>query len=158
MYNEINISDMTTEYARLIVEWTYDDAYSLYNHDCEFIEKCMDGKHFVFTNPNGELLGYLCFDEEARIPTMEKNVYDNDFLDIGLHIRPDLTGKKLGNSFLRACLDFAKENYNKKGVRATIASFKKRAVNLCARAGFYCEREVTHSVTKSKFTIVKRDA
>ena len=153
---ELKISEMTKEHARIISKWTYNDIYSFYNHCEEFVDECMDGMHFVFTSSKGELLGYLCFGKEARIPTVEKNIYDDDFLDIGLHIRPDLTGKKLGSSFLDACLEYARENYNSNRVRATIASFNERALNLCKSAGFYSDREVTHSTLKNKFTIVKR--
>ena len=153
---EINISEITGAFAQQISAWKYDGVYSVYNHDEEFINSCMDGMHHAYTDAAGELLGYMCFGTEARIPTIEKNVYDNGFLDIGLHIRPDLTGKKLGSSFLSACLDYAKKNHNTDHFRATIASFNERAINLCLRAGFYREQEVTHVSGNRKFTIVKR--
>ena len=155
---EIHISEMTIEYALLVSRWTYDDIYSLYNHSEEFVTNCMDGMHFAFINSNRELLGYLCYGKEARIPTVEEDVYEDNYLDIGLHIRPDLTGKKLGSSFLSACLKYAQETFDANHYRATIASFNKRAINLCVRSDFYIVQTVTHLITGSKFTIVKMDA
>ena len=158
MKGEISISEITTEHARIISTWAYDGIYSLYNHSEDFIDECMDENHFSFTGKNGELLGYCCFGVEARIPTEEDVVYDTDFLDIGLHIRPDLCGKNLGASFMNSCLEFAKNEYGTNCFRATIASFNERAKALCINAGFCVEREVTHLNTKSEFTIVKREA
>lgn len=154
MYEEIFVVKMTPEYAKIIASWTYDGDYSIYNHDEEFVNECMDRKHFTFINSNNELLGYFCFGTEARIPTTEKNVYNNDFTDIGLHIRPDLTGKKLGNHFLDVCLNYIQNNFNTNRFRATIASFNKRALRLCVKAGFNPVEEVTHLFSEKKFTIV----
>jgi len=153
----VKIVEMTREYAHIISTWTYDGEYSLYNHDEEFVNECMDDNHFAFTGADGKLLGYLCFGKEARIPTVEENVYDDNFLDIGLHIKPDLTGKKLGSTFLFKCMGYALEKFNTNRIRATIATFNKRAINLCIKSGFYSEQEVTHLKTKNKFVIVKRD-
>jgi len=156
MNKEINISEMTVEYAQVIPTWSYEGVYSVYNHSEDFPYECMDGMHFVFTDNDGQLLGYFCFGEEAKIPTVEKDAYDNDFIDIGLHIRPDLCGKKLGSSFMNVCLDYAKEKFNTNHFRATIAAFNKRALALCTSAGFYPEKTATHASTKKKFIIVKR--
>ena len=155
---EIIVSEMVAGYARFISTWTYDGIYSLYNHSKDFANECMDGNHFVFTGKDGELLGYFCFGTEARIPTTESNVYDDDFLDMGLHIKPDLCGKKLGILFINACLEFAQEKYGTSRFRATVASFNERAKMLCTKAGFCVEREVTHFAIKNKFTIMKRNA
>ena len=154
---EILISEMTIEYALLVTRWTYDGIYSIYNHGEAFVTDCMDGMHFAFLDLNRELLGYLCYGIEAKIPTVEADVYDDNYLDIGLHIRPDLTGKKLGSSFLRACLKYAQKTFDANNYRATIASFNERALNLCVHSGFYVDQTVTHLITGSKFIVVKMD-
>lgn len=158
MTETIHIVPITKTHAEAIATWVYDDIYAFYNHDKDFVEECMDGNHFAFTDADGALLGYLCFGQEARIPTREADAYSDDFLDIGLHMKPDLTGRKLGGVFLQQCLDFARENFGVSHFCATIASFNSRAIALCTRAGFSIEREVTHLHSGKKFTIVKRDA
>jgi len=157
MNMDINISEMTTDLARLISAWTYDGIYSIYNHSEDFVDECMDGSHFAFTDADGELLGYFCFGAESRIPTIEENVYDDGILDIGLHIRPDLCGRKLGHLFLEASLNHAREKLNATSFRASVASFNKRSINLCIRAGFNTEQEVTHKMSKKSFVILRRD-
>jgi len=153
-FDEISITPMTKDFAQTISKWTYDAPYSIYNHDESFANECMDGNHFAFTSADG-LLGYFCFGPEARIPTIEEDAYDDNFLDIGLHMRPDLIGRKLGSKFLGLCLNYALENDRASQYRATIASFNARAINLCIRNGFSIEKEVTHSRSQKKFTIVK---
>jgi len=152
--DEINITQMTKNYAQAISKWAYDGLYSIYNHDENFANECMDGNHFAFINADGPL-GYFCFGPEARIPTVEENVYDDNFLDIGLHMKPSLIGRKLGGVFLRLCLNYAWDNKKANRFRATIASFNARAINLCVKGGFQIETEVTHLRSQKKFTIVK---
>jgi len=152
--DEICITQMTKDFAQTILEWKYDGPYSIYNHDERFANECLDGNHFAFTNAGG-LLGYFCFGPEARIPTIEENSYDDNFLDIGLHMHPDLVGRKLGSKFLRLCINYAWDNERVNRFRATIASFNARAINLCVNSGFRIEKEVTHLHSQKKFTIVK---
>jgi len=143
---KMNVQPLTAGHAEVISSWVYEGEYSIYNHDECIVDEC----HFAFLSDEGELLGYMCFGEEARIPTVEENVYCGDFLDIGLHIRPDLTGKGLGKLFLKTCIEHAEGN----SIRAAIASFNSRAINLCVSAGFVVKQEVTHRNTGYKFTIV----
>ena len=147
---KMDVQGLTAPQAEAITSWAYEGEYSIYNHNDDFLQTYMDGRHFAFVSVEGELLGYMCFGEEARIPTVEEDVYCDNFLDIGLHIRPDLTGKGLGKLFLKACLEHAEGN----SIRATIASFNRRAINLCVSAGFVVKQEVTHRNTGCKFSIV----
>ena len=54
--------------------------------------------------------------------------------------------------------EYAEKNFKINRFRATIASFNKRALNLCIKAGFDLEQEITHAVSKNKFTIITRVA
>lgn len=152
---KVVITAMTEEHARLISRWKYDDVYSFYNHDGENIDGYMDNTHFACTNADGELVGCFCFGEDARIPTMEENVYDDGFLDVGLGLRPDLCGKKNGLSFLNDGLDYAQNVLNAKNFRLSVAVFNERAIKVYKKAGFYVEQEVTNSYFKNRFLIMK---
>jgi RimJ/RimL family protein N-acetyltransferase len=132
----------------------YEDVYALYNHDADFKDECMDGNHFAFFNEQDELIGYMCFGVEARIPASEETVYSDDYLDVGLHIKPNFTGKKLGSVFMKTCIDFALTTYHANRLRATIASFNQRAIKLCLNNGFNVLQEITHRVSGVKFTVV----
>jgi len=152
---DINITKMTDEYAKSISRWKYDDIYSFYNHNENDTSGYLDGTHFACTNEGGELIGYFCYGKEARIPTVEENVYDEEFIDIGLSLRPDLCGKGYGLTFFNSGLDYARDVFNTKSLRLSVATFNERAIKLYTKAGFYIDQEVTNSYYNNKFFIMK---
>lgn len=56
--------------------------------------------------------------------------------EIGLGLRPDLTGCGLGESFLRACLHFASEVLGARSYTLAVAACNRRAITVYERAGF----------------------
>ncbi|MCL2362617.1 MAG: GNAT family N-acetyltransferase [Defluviitaleaceae bacterium] len=149
-----NIVPMTKEYARLISLWKYEGKYSFYNQSEGNIEGYMDGTHFSYTNEDGKLIGYFCFGKEARIPTVEEDIYDDDFLDIGLGLRPDMCGRQIGLAFFNDGLDYAQRVFNTKKFRLSVAVFNERAIKVYIKAGFCVTQEVTNSYFKNKFFIM----
>ena len=154
-HDKATMTAMTIEYARAISLWKYDGIYSVYDHSGDNLDDFMDGAHFVCIDTDGKLTGYFCFGKNARIPTVEADVYDEGFLDIGLGLKPDLCGKGNGLLFFNIGLDFAKKFYGTTHFRLAVAGFNERAVKLYKRAGFYVEREVTHSRSGARFLILK---
>ena len=61
-------------------------------------------------------------------------------LDIGLGVRPDLTGKGRGSDYLNAVIDFAQRTYGPERLRVTIAAFNTRARRVWEGAGFQRSR------------------
>jgi len=153
----LQIVDMTKEYAGIISGWKYGGAYSIYDESEENIDGFMNGAHFACTDASGELIGYFCFGEDARIPTVEENVYDDNFIDIGLGLKPDLCGRSLGLTFLKKGLQHARDIYGATSFRLTVAAFNERAIKVYERAGFCTEREVTHLQSNQKFLIMKHE-
>jgi ribosomal-protein-alanine N-acetyltransferase len=65
-------------------------------------------------------------------------------VDIGLGLRPDLTGRGLGLPFVLAGLEFARERFAPEGFRLTVAAFNERAILIYERAGFRGIETFTH--------------
>ena len=154
---DIYIKKMTKEYALQISQWKYDGIYSMYDSDESDIVGLMDGTHFACTNAIGELIGYFCYGNGARIPTLEENIYDDKYLDIGLGLRPDLCGKGHGLAFFLKGIDHAQKHFYTQNFRLSVAAFNERAIKLYSNAGFYVEREVTHKLSNNKFLIMIYD-
>lgn len=57
-------------------------------------------------------------------------------VEIGLGLRPDLTGRGLGPSFVRAITDLGRELYHPRTFSLTVATFNHRAITTYERAGF----------------------
>ena len=155
--NKLIITPMTKPHAQSISLWKYDGEYSFYDQSEEGIEELMDGTHYACTQDDDELVGYFCFGKGAQIPTIEENVYDNIYTDIGLGLRPDLTGKGMGLTFFKAGLDYAENNLGIQYLRLSVATFNERAIKLYKNAGFIADCEVTNSYYNNKFLVMKKE-
>lgn len=137
---EYNIKQMNYDNAKKISKWIYQDSYSIYSMDGsdDCIKELLEGLYYSVTDNKDNIIGYYCFGEAARVPAGKQfGVYDNnDIIDIGLGISPNLCGMGLGYDFLRNGLDFAQNQLSAKGFRLTVASFNQRAVKVYRRVGF----------------------
>ena len=131
--------------AEAISRWRYGEPYSMYDGDPASVPSLLEPRfryHSVF-DEGGELAGYFCFGEDARIPTGRRlGVYEREeALDVGLGMRPDLTGLGLGTAFVRAGLRFAQDAYAPPAFRLTVAASNDRAIRVYERTGFVAVEE-----------------
>lgn len=149
------IVPMTAEYAREMSLWKYGGEYSFYDRNGE--TDYPEGEAFACLDETGKLAGHFHFGEDARIPTLEENVYAPGYLDIGLGLRPDLCGQGLGEEFLKLGLAFGKAQFSARRFRLSVACFNLRAVKVYERCGFAVDRKVTNSYFKNQFYIMTMD-
>ncbi|GGA24274.1 GNAT family N-acetyltransferase [Paenibacillus physcomitrellae] len=85
-----------------------------------------------------ELSGFMCTGETARVPGgYPLGIYDEPgFLDLGLSLKPELTGKGIGVPFVQACIQFARTQMGATGIQLVVAAFNERAITVYERAGF----------------------
>ena len=126
--------------ALAISRWRYGGPYSIYDGDPISVDALLEPRfsyHSVY-DERGDLVGYFCFGEDARVAAGRRlGVYEIEpALDIGLGMRPDLTGRGLGEEFVHAGLRFARETYAPPAFRLTVAAFNRRAILVYERAGF----------------------
>jgi RimJ/RimL family protein N-acetyltransferase len=122
--------------ANAMLGWHYEGPYSRYDSRPEDLAGLLDpaNAYFAVATAEDELLGFCCFGPDARVTGGEYQ--DESAVDVGGGLRPDLTGKGLGISFLRAILDFARQQFAAETYRVTIAAFNQRAIRMCRWAGF----------------------
>jgi [ribosomal protein S18]-alanine N-acetyltransferase len=135
---------ITASDAEEISRWRYPEPYSTYNGDAASVPGLLNPRYnyHAVTGPGGDLVGYFCFGADATIPAgRERGFYTEDALDVGLGMRPDLTGRGRGPDFVRAGLDFARQTYDPETFRLTVASFNQRAIKVYETAGFRTLRE-----------------
>ncbi|WP_054955570.1 GNAT family N-acetyltransferase [Paenibacillus dakarensis] len=131
---------MNQQYAELISSWKYEEPYSIYSMDesSEDILELLNGDYYYVLNEENELIAFICTGNSARVPGGYKaGIYnEDDYIDLGLGLRPELTGKGNGGAFLTSCLQFIKEQHHSLGVRLVVAQFNERAIRVYERAGF----------------------
>ncbi|WP_144508310.1 GNAT family N-acetyltransferase [Bacillus thuringiensis] len=136
----MDIYKLTEEEANEINTWTYEEPYHLYSFSGakEVIEELLDGTYYGCCDDNGEFIGYFCFGENAQVSGgRDAHLYGGeDVIDIGLGMKPALTGKGLGKMFFQAGIDFVVKEFRPKTFRLSVATFNTRAIKLYKNIGF----------------------
>jgi ribosomal-protein-alanine N-acetyltransferase len=145
---------MTPKDADEIVAWRYPVEYAFYNMDAdpedlvEFldVDKCEPGTKFVMADDDGAALGFFEFTTRDGVT------------DIGLGLRPDLTGRGLGADFLRAGLAFAVERFQPRTLRLAVAAFNRRAITVYERVGFAITKAFMQTTNGGVYEFVEMEA
>jgi ribosomal-protein-alanine N-acetyltransferase len=145
--------------ARAIQGWQYSTPYDVYNLDSvdneETVQLFLDpqnGYHSI-ADERGDLVAYCCFGLDAQVPGGD---YGLSALDIGLGVRPDLTGLGRGLTYVTAVLQFARGSFEAAVFRVTIAEFNKRALRLWKKAGFRPVQTFTRKPDGMSFVVLTR--
>lgn len=140
----ILLRPLTPAQAREVVCWRYDPPYDIYNilpngQDEAAITRevalLLDPatRAHALLDPAGNLLGLATFGSDGQVPGGD---YPVGALDLGISLRPDLTGRQLGHHFLQAMIDYASAHFPAPALRVTVAEFNQRAQRLVQGAGF----------------------
>ncbi|AUB66004.1 MULTISPECIES: GNAT family N-acetyltransferase [Bacillus cereus group] len=136
----MDIHKLTEEEANEINMWAYEEPYNLYSFsgEKEVIKELLDGTYYGCCDDQGEFIGYFCFGENAQVPGgRDANLYGGEeAIDIGLGMKPALTGKGMGKEFFQAGIAFATKEFNANMFRLSVATFNTRAITLYKTIGF----------------------
>ena len=125
--------------AREFVHWQYEPPYDIYtcppDHIEEAIQYNIDPANIVYAmfNQGDELIGYCSYGQDGQVPGGD---YSEEALDIGMMIKPELTGQGMGSAFAKEVIKNGMNKYAPKKLRVTIAAFNKRAMRTWEKNGF----------------------
>ncbi|WP_417900699.1 GNAT family protein [Bacillus haimaensis] len=144
--------------AEDILLWRYEAPYDFYNMENseEALSELLDGSYDAVYSGDDRLFGYYCKGNSAQVPAGHaKGAYLDACLDVGLGMKPYLTGSGKGSSFFSFILDsLAEEKEGEAAFRLTVATFNKRAMALYSKFGF--EEEISFEQNGVEFvTMVK---
>ena len=134
-----SFSKMNEIDARAILGWRYEPPYDIYNLPTDEVESVVQymmdpqNAYSSITDEQGELVTYCCFGREGQVPGGD---YSREALDIGMGVRPELTGRGLGQEFVNSVLYFAGTTFSPCAYRVTVAEFNKRAIRVWEKAEF----------------------
>ena len=122
---------MTQEDAVEVSGWHYPPPYDFYDAtaDADDLTELLDselraGNYLAAVDRGGAVVGF------AQL------VADGGTVDVGLGLRPDLTGHGLGAGFLEAVLAEARSRHAPERLTLSVAAFNRRAIVVYERAGF----------------------
>lgn len=125
------ITRMTQAEAEEVAVWHYPGEYAFYDAATvpEDLAELLDpdrrsDAYFASRGPGGDLEGFVYLD-----------VKDGGAVEIGLGLRPDLTGRGLGSAFTAAAVQLARDRGAER-VTLAVAAFNLRAITVYERAGF----------------------
>ena len=125
--------------ARVVLAWRYPPPYEIYNEKPDSFEQVVqevlrpDYHYYRIAESGDRLVAYCCFGLDARVSGGD---YAAEALDLGLMVRPDLTGRGRGGEFAAAVLEFARRTFPHTVWRVTIAEFNQRAQRVWQKVGF----------------------
>lgn len=133
-------------------EWKYPQPYDFYDMtaDLEDYEEITDpvsrGKHYYSVLKNHNLIGFFgVFPKESG---------ENE-IELGLGLKPDLTGKGLGKNFVTTILQYIKEEHSSVKVWLSVADFNQRAIKLYERVGFKYMGEKVQETNGGKYNFIE---
>jgi [ribosomal protein S18]-alanine N-acetyltransferase len=148
---ELRIGPLRQEEAEAIAEWRYPEPYSFYDWTAdpddlrELLDPALRGDaYWAVRDEANELVGYFDFKPK-----------DEQTVEIGLGLRPDLTGRGIGGSFLAAGLEFARTRFAPARFVLSVATFNDRAIKVYERAGFTRERIYMHSTNGAEWEFLE---
>ncbi|MEJ8302742.1 GNAT family N-acetyltransferase [Saccharibacillus sacchari] len=149
-YEQWEFQALTLSDAKKINNWSYEPPYAMYSFDGddEDLQDLIGENYLGAYDAEGELVGFLCSGEAAQVPGARlAGLYEvRGYLDIGLGLRPDLTGRGIGEAFLRNGMNVLSERSGVNSFRLAVASFNKRAIEVYRRAGFREDRSFVSMV------------
>jgi [ribosomal protein S18]-alanine N-acetyltransferase len=147
----LSIKEMNDGFAREILNWKYSPPYDLYNNEFskEALAELLEESYYAIVSSEGELIGYFCTGKTAQVPIGSQfGAYSKDLLDIGIGMKPALTGQGYGSEFFRFILAYIADTTPYKSLRLTVADFNRRAIFLYEKHGFVKDLEFNRGETK----------
>ena len=148
--------------AREILSWRYEEPYAMYHLQDETVDQEViayllspENLFYRLDTPDGLLIAFCSFGEDARVKGGD---YSSPALDIGLGVKPELTGRGLGKYIIAAVLKFAAEQFYTPDYRVTIAAFNKRAQKVWQANGFVQSQAFLRPFDQFPFVILICDA
>ena len=106
--NQLFVKEMDARLAEEILRWTYEPPYDFYNNELneESLQELLNDEYKAVVDSQNDLVGFYCVGKSAQVPIGHLfDAYSKPFPDIGLGMKPSLTGKGNGTIFFPFILE-----------------------------------------------------
>lgn len=132
--------------------WHYEGDYAFYNMEAdeedlaEFLDAAQRGQSVFAVASDGELVGFVSVAQT-----------DAETVDLGLGVKPDLTGNGSGRAFVTSILDFVNTTYSPHRITLSVAAFNVRAIRVYETCGFKQTGSFQQSTNGSTFAFIQME-
>jgi RimJ/RimL family protein N-acetyltransferase len=127
----VKVEEWNETHTRDVVAWHYEPPWDFYDLASDPADAA------AMRDPARAVHRRAVVDESGRLEAFWYFDWDGDVVEVGIGLRPDLTGQGRGESFLRAQLDYASQHWQPATFRLFVASWNERAIRLYERLGFH---------------------
>ena len=146
--------------ARTLAGWKYEPPYDIYDLASPEPEDTLlylldpQNAFYGIYGQQDSLEAFCSFGPDGQVSGGD---YSRPALDIGLGVRPDLTGQGNGAAYVNAVIDFANSTYAPERLRVTIAAFNSRALRVWQKAGFQDVQRFRGGWENREFVVLLKD-
>ena len=156
---------MTQADAEQISTWHYPDPFAFYDPSAdaddlaELLDPTLRGDEYVSVEDEaGEVVGFFQFKQSQEVVGFfQFKQSQGDVIEIGLGLRPELTGQGIGGGFLKAGLRHARTRFGQTRIVLAVATFNRRAITVYERAGFVAVRTYMHRTNGGEWEFVEME-
>lgn len=141
---------ITQEQAEEVAyNWHYHGEFAFYDMEAdeedlaEFIDPKARGESTYAVMENNELIGFCNFAQ------------NNNTVEVGLGLRPDLTGKGKGLNFVANVINFTKALFSPNQIILSVATFNQRAIKVYEKSGFKAENTYMQDTNGSSYEFLR---
>jgi [ribosomal protein S18]-alanine N-acetyltransferase len=127
----VKVEEWKEEHASEVATWHYEPPWDFYDLASDpadasaMRDPARAGHQRAVLGESGSLEAFWYFD------------WHGDVVEVGIGLRPDLTGRGLGESFMRAQLEYAAQAWHPRTFRLFVVAWNERAIRLYERLGFH---------------------
>ena len=144
--------------ALAILGWRYEPPYDFYNdseEDASLLQHFLHPQNSFYSilDENSKLIAYCSFGQNQQVTHGD---YCDRALDIGMGIRPDLTGRGKGVEYANAVLEFADNLFKPKAFRVTLVAFNQPALRGSQKSEFKHQQPFERESDGMQFIVLVR--
>ncbi|GEP33675.1 N-acetyltransferase [Nocardioides szechwanensis] len=131
----MQVAPLRREHAVDVCTWRYAPPYACYDMneaDPEWLLQPESGFHALLAGER--LIGFRSFGPDGQVPGWD---YDDQALDTGGGLHPQLVGQGHGRQAISAGLAFGRAHFAPQAFRVTVATFNARALRTVEDLGFH---------------------
>lgn len=143
---KIELLPITNDFTGSIRKWMWDDmrSFTFVDGGEKLKPRHIEFTYFISADVTYEPIGYVCYCENIRIPSIERSLETLEMATIHFGVRPDLKNTDIGVDVLKNGLKYM-SSIGIHNFRAMIPEENEAVIKVYESAGFFADSIITGS-------------